>query len=63
MFDEGKTNKEVKETLGLTYGLVRFYRYEWNERKRSGIQNTYLLTIDGGGGAEAVAMEKVWNEA
>jgi len=63
MFDRGCSNREVKETLGLSYELVKVYRYEWNERKRSGIQNTYLLTIDGGGGAEAVAMEKVWNEA
>jgi hypothetical protein len=50
MFDRGCSNKEVKETLGLTYGLVRFYRYEWNERKRSGTQNTNKLTLVGGGG-------------
>jgi len=63
MFDEGKTNKEVKKILGLSYELVKVYRYEWNERKRSGIQNTYLLTVDGGGGDEKLEMEKIRSEA
>jgi len=50
MFDRGCSNKEVKETLGLTSALVRFYRYEWNERKkRSGTQYTDVLTLGGGG--------------
>ena len=62
MFDRGCSNKEVKETLGLTYGLVRFYRYEWNERKRSGTQNNNKLTL-GGGGDEKLEMEKIWSEA
>ena len=52
MFDRGCSNKEVEEALGLTYGLVRFYRYEWNERKRSGTQNTNKLTLGGGGEIE-----------
>jgi hypothetical protein len=49
MFDEGKTNKEVKETLGLTSALVRFYRYEWNEKRRTQHLNTNVLTLGGGG--------------
>jgi len=64
MFDEGKTNKEVKETLGLTSALVRTYRYEWTERKRrSGTQYTDVLTLLGGGGDETVEKAKIRYEA
>jgi hypothetical protein len=48
LFDEGKTNKEVKEILGLSYELVKGYRYEWKDEKRV----RQLRSVGGGGEIE-----------
>jgi hypothetical protein len=48
LFDEGRSNKEVKEILVLTSWLVRTYRYEWKDEKRV----RQLRSVGGGGEIE-----------
>jgi len=47
MFEEGKSNKEIAETVGTTTTVVRVYRNQWKELQQLNIN---LLRSVGGGG-------------
>jgi hypothetical protein len=60
MFEEGKSNKEIAETVGTTTTVVRVYRNQWKELQQLNIN---LLRSVGGGGDEAVEKAKIRYEA
>jgi hypothetical protein len=63
MFDEGKTNKEVEEALGLSEESVCVYRHQWKKRRRTVNPYINILRLGGeGGGDEKLEMEKIRNE-
>jgi len=46
LFSDGKTNKEVQQLLGLSYSLVKFYRFEWKQQQSAEINTNYLTIGD-----------------
>jgi DNA-binding NarL/FixJ family response regulator len=48
LFDEGRSNKEVEEALGLSEESVCVYRHQWKKRRKA--VNPYINILRLGGG-------------
>ncbi|MGB9914653.1 MAG: hypothetical protein ACPLOC_03785 [Candidatus Bathyarchaeales archaeon] len=45
LFEIGKTNREIAETLNISHELTRYYRHLWNEQRKL-LTNTLTLSGD-----------------
>ncbi|MEM3828569.1 MAG: hypothetical protein QXP36_05095 [Conexivisphaerales archaeon] len=41
MFNQGRSNKEVRDALGCSSELIRHYRYVWNEQRKFSYSHTH----------------------